>query len=174
MQEVWRPVVGFEGLYEVSDQGRVRSLSRYVTIGNGNKRWYEGRILDGDYGDKYRRLSLGNKLVRVHVAVLEAFVGLRPKGYVARHLNGNALDNRLCNLAWGTCKENAQDAMEHGTTTKGSRSGTAKLTEEDVVKIKNLLGKCKQRAIAKMFNVSEITIHDIKIGKTWSHLSVLQ
>lgn len=108
--EVWRPVVGFEGRYEVSDAGRVAGLCR------------GGRVLS-QFVDAcgYYRLGLyktsGRRVnKRVHTLVAEAFIGPRPRpDAVARHLDGDSLNNIPANLAWGTVSENVVDSIEHGT-----------------------------------------------------------
>src|SRR5690606_35488380 len=119
--EQWRPIVGFEGYYEVSDLGRVRRLPRIIRTSDGKKRPVPGCMLALDVldSDGYPIVSIcghGARIRRqVHKIVLEAFVGPRPEGMVSRHLNGNPLDNRLSNLAYGTYSENARDSVVHGT-----------------------------------------------------------
>jgi hypothetical protein len=106
----WRPVVGYEGLYEVSDQGQIRSLRL-------------GRILRthpataGGYPQLHLRdHNSVKKHLNVHPLVATAFHGPRPDGHECRHLNGDPTDNRAVNLCWGTAAENAQDRIDHGTT----------------------------------------------------------
>lgn len=108
--ENWLPVTGYEGLYEVSDHGHVRTLrpGRFrhgAHIGRTNKGGYRVVDLIKD-GHASRRL--------VHQLVLEAFVGPREPGQITRHLNDVKTDNRLENLVWGTHLENAADAQENG------------------------------------------------------------
>lgn len=109
-----------EERYEVSDQGRVRSRDFLVfrTVGTYLKRGQlmrqtprrEGHLHVGlSYLEPYRSVS-----ARVHILVLETFVGPRSPGQECRHLNGDPADNRLANLAWGTSTENAQDTIRHG------------------------------------------------------------
>lgn len=121
-QERWLPVPGYEGFYEISDFGRVRSLDRVVgpfAGKHGTSRYHtvHGRILTLG-NDIYPRVWLRRdgvgKQARVHVLVLAAFVGPRPAGQVVRHLNGIPNDNRLKNLTYGTRSENAKDALRHG------------------------------------------------------------
>lgn len=94
----------------------------------------------------------------VHKLVLCAFVGPRGDGLVCRHLNGNALDNRLENLCWGTVKENAQDAIRHGTAAclrHGEQSVASKLNLKDVLKIRWLYQfGYKQAELAEMYPVT--------------------
>lgn len=122
MSENWRSVAGLEGLYEVSDLGSVRSLDRIVRYPDGRRSYLKpGRILRTSFNkdDGYFHVALyrdGKCCYRglVHVLVLETFVGPRPPGLEARHLNGHGADNRLTNLAWGTSSENTHDLVRHG------------------------------------------------------------
>lgn len=112
MEEQWAAVVDYEGLYEVSDAGRVRSIARPGT---------RGGILRGEvHPDGYPSVKLSKggrkKHLTVHVLVATAFRGPRPDGQECRHLNGDPSDNRLENLAWGTSAENSQDMIGHGRT----------------------------------------------------------
>lgn len=110
--EEWRPVGGYEGLYEVSNHGRVYSRPRPSTSGGFLRQ--QARRQDG-----YMELALCNdghrRMVRVHVLVMETFIGQCPSGMEIRHLNGNPADNRLSNLAYGTHSENLRDKRAHGT-----------------------------------------------------------
>lgn len=117
----WREIPGYEGAYEVSDDGRVRSIERYRRVGKGEGylRLYpsQARSLHTDKAG-YPRVTLKvNGVARnhlVHHLVLEAFVGPRPPGMECRHLNGNPADDRLENLQWGTSSENSFDTVRHG------------------------------------------------------------
>ena len=107
--ERWKPVVGYEGLYEVSDQGRVKSFYKSAT----------GKIrqpVDDTHGYWDLMLSKNgtSKHHKVHWLVLEAFVGPRPQGYYGCHKNDVRKDNRLENLYWGTPKENSRDTLQNG------------------------------------------------------------
>ena len=103
--EIWKPILNYEGLYEVSDLGRVR-----------NKK---GHILKDRYKTpmRYRCVVLNKKEKSISSLVLETFVLPRPHKMVVRHLNGNAQDDRLCNLTWGTQSDNIFDKIQHGTNT---------------------------------------------------------
>lgn len=118
--EIWKPVVGYEGLYEVSDQGRVKTVARTVIRSNGRTHSIRERVRSASPNHKgYLKVTLtkdGSLRTRtVHTLVLEAFVGARPAGQECRHLNGNPADPRLENLTWGTPRENAADRIGHGT-----------------------------------------------------------
>lgn len=111
VSEQWLPVVGYEGLYEVSDHGRVRSLDR------GSRK---GRVLSlrvTGSGHKTVALYLLGKPTgkNVHRLVLIAFVGPCPQGMEACHNDGNPANNHLSNLRWDTHKSNMEDKVKHGT-----------------------------------------------------------
>jgi hypothetical protein len=118
--ESWRPVVGWEALYEVSDFGNVRSLPRWRDLPQcGGPRLFPGRQLKPAVVDGYRVVSLADsstrKLRKVHRLVLEAFVGPCPPEMEGCHGNGVRSDNRLENLRWGTKSDNNTDRVTHGT-----------------------------------------------------------
>lgn len=118
MTEEWRPVVGYEGRYEVSNQGRVRSMIRTPRILLASV---------GNRGYRVARLSLGSRASQrgklVHRLVLEAFRGGPPTPlHIACHNNGDPLDNRIENLRWATQGENQRDSILHGTHRYASRT----------------------------------------------------
>lgn len=114
----WLPVIGWEGLYEVSDRGEVRSLDRWIPQ---QQRLFPGRVLkpgrDGHY--LFVHLCYNGKSVsrKVHSLVLEAFAEPRPAGLEACHGPGGKLDNRWPeNLSWGTKDKNlGPDKVRDGT-----------------------------------------------------------
>lgn len=124
--EQWRAVVGFEGLYEVSDNGRVRSLSRIVMRRNGRPRPVRARILSPWNSHGYAMVSLRDKDIRrnpcVHTLVLEAFVGPCPEGNECCHGKGGPLNNRLANLRWDTRSGNCRDTVDDGHHNYASRT----------------------------------------------------
>lgn len=94
-KEIWKPVVGCEKIYEISNIGRLRRISTKNIL-----QLYQSCVLKGVKGSGHRI---------VHKMVLEAFVGPRPKGMVCCHLDNNGCNNKLGNLKWGTMKENMQN-----------------------------------------------------------------
>lgn len=128
MTQVWRPVVGYEGYYEVSNDGFVRSLDRDVLAKGRRTYTRRGKQLAGHIQEGYWRVGLTkpNGKIRnwpVHRLVCEAFHGVRPGvGIVVRHLNGISTDNRAENLAWGTSKDNHDDCLDRpGGVQAGTR-----------------------------------------------------
>lgn len=118
MEEEWRWVPGYEGAYEVSDQGRVRSYKRVgPPYGVADE---PQRVLETSPRRGYPSVQLArngdSRSVTVHKLVLLAFVGEPPEGYEGSHINGDQTDNRLSNLAWETRSENHRRKADHGTT----------------------------------------------------------
>lgn len=120
-REEWQPVVGYEGAYEVSDHGRVRSVDRVIIDSRGRRQPWTGRVR------KLRKNRLGRWTVglrdeqrkwhnlQVAPLVLAAFVGPRPSGLECCHNNGISTDDRLVNLRWDTRSSNMLDKVKHGT-----------------------------------------------------------
>lgn len=118
--EEWRPVVGYEGLYEVSSHGEVRSVDRVIQGPHGPAR-LRGKIRRQGLGrGGYKHVGVSKdgvaRTIKVHTLVLEAFHGPRPfEDALCRHLDGDCQNNHVSNLQWGTAKENLEDSIRHGT-----------------------------------------------------------
>ncbi len=172
MEETWAQIKGFEGIYEVSTLGQIRSLDRPQRVrGNGIslqkgqtlKQWKQGSYMYCDL----RKPGIKQK-ARVHVVVLETFVCPRPNGMIACHNNGDPTDNRLCNLRWGTHDDNAKDKILHGTHQYGESCPKSKLTEAQAIAI--LESTKTNRETAKDFGICSATVSHIKTGRNWPHL----
>lgn len=110
-EERWQPIAGYEGMYEVSDAGRVRSLDRW---GARARMLTQSAVTGGYLAVKLTNRDRG--LTKpIHVLVAVTFIGPRPPGHHVRHLDGDQTNNRLANLAYGTPSENVQDSIRHGT-----------------------------------------------------------
>lgn len=178
--ENWKAVPGFEGLYEVSDQGRVRSLSRITARkdrwGQPSQIRVEGRELKaspfGKSGHVCVNLSKDGRecSYQIHRLVLDAFVGARPDGMECRHLNGDPKDNRLINLVWGTRAENMADRTrlgEHNPRLGESRPN-AVLTEEIVRAIRALKAAGKGGSeIARSLGLNINTVFGVLGRRSW-------
>lgn len=121
--ETWKPVVGWERLYEVSDHGRVRSLDRIVTEKTGLVRLSRGRILKpGQLRGKHLYVNLcpmnsgtgERSCLYVHRLVAEAFIGPIPVGMCVLHWDDNPKNNHVSNLRYGTEVENGRDRVRNG------------------------------------------------------------
>jgi hypothetical protein len=156
-QECWHPVPGYEDLYDVSNQGRVRRNGRVL------------RTLRASTGHLYVTLSKhsNKRQVAVHRIVLCAFVGPAPSGTEARHYpDRDPANNRLENLSWTTRTVNVRDRIEHETDNSGERHGMAVLNWEKVLSIRS--GKYKsQRDAADALGVCRSTIYNVISYRTW-------
>ncbi len=173
-RERWRDVTNYEGLYQVSDLGRVRSLPCAE-----KGRWKAGRILKPGPGDRYGHLhvilcraGLRNRTAYVHNLVLEAFVGPRPPRREGAHRDGNPSNNQLTNLRWTSHQENEKDKITHGTSNQGSRHGMAKLTEQNVIEIRERRAQGERvSALAEQFSVHQSAIYGIVSRRRWAHVA---
>lgn len=166
--EKWKDIEGYEGLYMVSNMGRIMSLPRSTT---------SGKILKDHIvkGYRFTCLSKNNKRksFQIHRLVLIAFKGLDKKRTYVNHKNFRKYDNRLSNLEWVTAKENSQHALKHGAQMGniGERHPMAKLTREQVLVIKGRISKGDMISyIASDFGVSIQCISDIKNKRRWAYL----
>lgn len=123
MNEIWMPVKGYEGLYEISNLGRVKSLERRVynpaVLGDGNTRKVPERIRKHNIQHGYHCVALitdhKTKVFRVHRLVAEHFIGPQPTPeHQVNHIDGNKANNCVDNLEWVTPKENTQHAIQMG------------------------------------------------------------
>lgn len=135
------------------------------------------RTLSGCIHDGYRRyaIKMDNGKVRhvfAHVLVLEAFVGKRPKGMDACHLDCNRQNNSLSNLRWGTRKENISDSIKLGRHQHGERSAHSKLTNDMVREIRDKVADGMGfREAGRKYGVTHMTIHYAFHRKTWGHVA---
>lgn len=171
--ERWLPLVGFEGSYLISDQGRARSLPRTVIDENGTLRQLKGKMLTCGIGangyPRFVAFKKGKRLtVKVHVAVMAAFVGPRPKGQEVRHLNGVCSESNLKNLEYGTHVENMADMMAHGRWKSPARVAP-KLGRAAVLEIRARVLE-PTSILASKFNVATQTIRMVQRGKLLAHL----
>jgi hypothetical protein len=153
---MWKAIPGYEGLYEVSDDGCVRGLKRGKALRPGHNKQGRLQVVLCKDGITSRR--------QVHGLVLRAFVG-PPNGLECRHLDGNHLNNALYNLCWGTHLENMRDKKAHGTHRAGQEHPRAKLTWEQVSDIRS--SKLDSSYLARQYGVSQPAISNVRLGKTY-------
>lgn len=133
MQEIWKDITGFSGMYQVSNLGRIKSLKRVVPHPQSKTMTIPERILKPNtvaFG--YQQVTLrnqGNRTMKyVHVLVAQEFIGAKPKGYEVNHIDEDKTNNKLSNLEYLTAKENnnygtrIQRVIAKNTNGKKSRS----------------------------------------------------
>lgn len=127
--EYWKPVVGYEGLYEVSDLGRVKSLERWTRCNRGKRKITEAILAPVSDKNGYRIVSLGAKLHKVHRLVMLAFGGaVPPWSSMVNHIDKNPSNNALSNLEWSNNSHNKRHANRRYTY-KGSDYCLSELQE---------------------------------------------
>ena len=161
--EYWKPVVGYEDIYQVSNTGCVcrvakargsRPFKRLAPILNGERRdyFYVNLCKDGVC-----------KLTAIHRIVGKAFLGETPPGMNTNHMNGRKSCNRLSNLEYVTLSENQQHAVRTGLQKR-------KLTDADVRSVRALLATHTISETARRFRVGHTIISEIKRGLAYSWL----
>lgn len=171
--EEWRDIPGYEGRYQASSLGRIRSLpnSRYKTV----------RLLAPGLkpptGYLVVNLSVDGKAktIMIQNLVLTTFVGPRPPGLVACHRNNIPSDNALSNLRWDTQQSNIDDKTRFDTQPVGSKNAMAKLSESQVAEIKAKLKDRKRGDIARVareYGLNPVLVCKIAHNKRWKHVDV--
>lgn len=171
--EIWRDIPGYVGAYQVSDDGRVRSLHRLLASSvNAGIRKPKTYLKPGRNNQGRLQVVLcangEKKRFQVHRLVLLAFAGPCPSGFEACHNDGDHTNNRISNLRWDTRVSNRADAIRHGTMKCGENAGKSQLTEQDVRDIR--ASAETERALAARYGVSQAAIHYIRTRKTWKHI----
>jgi hypothetical protein len=181
--EEWKPVRGYEGLYEASTSGRIRAPEKIDQRGRIRKakmmktattaKGYLHLVL---YKDRVKRAMLAHRVVAL------AFLSYRRRHMEINHNNGVKTDNSVSNIEYTTRKKNVLHSYRNGfrkNTARGERIGNSKLTKSSVKKIRMLLAKAAEfkrlgrpykytyRGIAKLCNVSSHAIYCIANNKTW-------
>ena len=173
--EIWKDIKGYEGDYQVSNLGRVRSLDRVQDIpnrwGGVTHRCKKGVMLKPCFDGKknYLHITLKNHSRDIHRLVAETFIP-NPNNYTeVNHKNEDKTDNRVNNLEWCTHKYNNNYGSKP-MSARGSNNPQSKVTEDIVLEIKNKCDYMRTTDIANEYDLSPTHISAIKYGRKWGWL----
>lgn len=158
--EIWKDIPGYEGRYEVSSFGRVRSLTGTP------------KILRQSLRGKYPSVTLAKdgskKSATAHSLVCLAFYGPRPEKHEVMHLDGDPTNNAVSNLSYGTASQNQRMRADHGTAYRGADHHKCRLTENEVYEIRAATSGI--RRLGAKYGVSRSTIEAIRARRNWGWL----
>lgn len=175
-QEIWEDIKNFEGIYQISNLGKVKSLSRKVKQSNGTVIATKTAILksckDGrGYYFVKTSVNAKKKIVKIHRQVALCFIpnpGNKPQ---VNHKDGDKNNNRITNLEWVTGKENVNHSVENGLHKSGEDVCNSKLTNKQVREIRSLYIRGSYefgaKPLARIYRVSGTTIRNIVKLKKW-------
>ena len=171
MAEIWKDIPGYEGRYQASTEGRIRSVDhrvRLVAHGTETTRLMRGRVLrpgrNSKSGHVYVMLGHGAAGSPVHQLIARTFLGPVPNGCEVCHNDGDPRNNTVENLRYDTRSENIKDVVRQGRPWR-------KLNDKDVREIREMLGRgCTGAEIARAFSVSPNCVSCIKTGRTFAWL----
>jgi len=177
MSEIWKQAVGFEGYYEVSSLGRVRSLDRIAN--SRSPRLVKGRTLktpcnsDG-YPTVKPHIKGRGTSEKVHRMVAKAFLENTGDKEQVNHIDGDKSNNAINNLEWCSARENVRHARDTGLREKaiftGEENRASILNEHEVIRIRQLQNILTQGELQKLFGVSRSTIQNVLSRRTWKHI----
>lgn len=175
--EIWRDIVGYEDLYQVSNKERVKGLKRVVFNTSKGECLLEERILKSNI-DKtgYHTFVLSKnkvkKTIKLHRLIAQAFIPNPENKPCVNHINGIKTDNRVENLEWCTFSENTRHAFTIGLmkTTKGDECSWSKVSKQDVIEIRKNKGVVSYSKMSERYGISITTISNIINKKSWKHI----
>ena len=180
IKEIWKDIIGYEELYQISNLGRVKSLKRTIKVKphairpNGCIKKWKLKILIQKFnrvgGYLYVTLSKNdihiNYKVHIHTAIY--YVENPFNLPCVLHKDDITFHNEYTNLTWGTFADNRKDCVNKGRQAKGEKQHLSKLKAEDILDIRN--SNISSRKIGSMYGVSGSAITQIRLKKTWKHI----
>lgn len=172
--EEWRDIPGYEGYYQASNRGNIRSLDREVKHSDGHTRKIKGQPIKPSPTQGYLKVTLRKngtqKTQSVHRLVASAFLGDITDKIVC-HKNDIGFDNHVDNLYIGEHKNQYEDRVQNGNHGNGEKNSQAKLTKKDVLMIRKMANTdMTNKKIAELFDISPSYVSDLKLKKRWAHI----
>jgi hypothetical protein len=177
MEELWKDIQGYEGMYQVSNFGMIRGLDRVRNGKNNKTHRVNGVILKpGIAPNGYlfvilKKPKTKNWIISIHKLVALVFIPNPQNKPQINHKDGNKSNNNYTNLEWCTSKENQNHSSINGFTAFGEKNGNNKLKETAVIEIRKYW-ECKTLSVmelAKKYNVDRTTIYNIVKNKQWNN-----
>lgn len=173
MKEAWESIKGYEGIYEISNTGKVKSISREIKNKNGKVFKTKTKILTPIGVGKYKGVQLcnedGHKKYYVHRLVAFHFLGdPEKKDWTVNHKDGDKNNNHVMNLEWLSMADNIRHAFETGLNNHyGENNPRCKFSDETVVELRRLYktGDYSQAELAREFGISKMQVHRIVKNK---------
>lgn len=169
--EQWKDILDYVGIYQVSNLGRVKSIKRYVKCMGGIRLVGEKIRKIQEDKDGYLTITLCNDtkvIFKIHRLVAIAFIPNLLSLPEVNHIKNIKTRNTVNNLEWVTSKENKEHSILLGTNARGEKVNNAKLTEIEVLKIRN--STLTQRELGEIYGVGRRTIGAILLRRTWTHI----
>jgi hypothetical protein len=181
--EIWKDIPAYEGLYMVSDQGRIKNVEREYIVHRKGGQYLKKVPCVIRVGSPTSEGYLGVKLTKdgvtksflAHRLVMAAFEPNPENKRTVNHKDGNKTNNRLTNLEWASDLEQIRHAYATGlkfNDVAGEKNPTAVLKVEDVIEIKRSLLRGERSCdLSRKYNVSHSAIQKIKTGHNWRHVT---
>lgn len=174
--EIWKDIIDFEGLYQISSFGNVKSLPRIIKYKNGRHRPFSGCLIKGGKTPTgYVFVNLKKEGYKesnyIHRLVAEYFLQNIENKPTVNHKDGDKSNNHYSNLEWCTHSENTIHAFNTDLMKKGQDCSYSKLTEYQVLEILENKQCLMKKELAEIYGVSKSCIGSITFRKTWKHLN---
>lgn len=178
--EIWKDIKGYEGLYQISSLGRVKSYPRKYysywrkTYINYNEKILKPLIRSKNKNNNYFYCDLyinkKSKHYNIHRLIAIAFIPNPDNKPCINHIDGNKQNNNISNLEWCTIEENNKHALNNGLILREEKHPMHKLNNKQVIEIRNMKDVFSTKEISKIYNVTKDTINNILSRKNWKYL----
>ncbi len=174
--EIWKDIEHYNGVYQISNLGRVRSFNSTGSNSSRRKTPIIMKNIKDSKGYEVVNLSKNGskKMKKIHRLIAKAFIPNPDRKEFVNHIDGNPSNNSICNLEWATSSENKKHGYDIGITkpVMGSKHGRSKLTESDVLTIRDLHKRkiYSNIKIAEIFGISANYIGEIIRRDKWKHI----